>query len=120
GLLFTSGETVKTPVELIRAYLHESQRVYGDRLMEDKDAEFLEKLQIDVIKKNFDDMDEGALWKPPNIYCHFARGVGEPRYLPIKSWFDLSAILTDALKNYNELNAAMNLVLFEDAMAHVC
>lgn len=56
----------------------------------------------------------------PNVFCHFARGIGEPRYLPIKTWDDLSAILQDALTTYNELNAAMNLVLFEDAMAHVC
>lgn len=56
----------------------------------------------------------------PNVFCHFARGIGEPRYLPIKSWVDLNAILQDALTTYNELNAAMNLVLFEDAMAHVC
>ena len=56
----------------------------------------------------------------PNVFCHFARGVGEPRYLPIQSWTDLNTILQDALTTYNELNAAMNLVLFEDAMAHVC
>lgn len=56
----------------------------------------------------------------PNVFCHFARGVGEPRYLPIKSWADLNGILQEALTTYNELNAAMNLVLFEDAMAHIC
>jgi len=36
------------------------------------------------------------------------------------TWEGLNKILTDALRNYNELNAAMDLVLFEDAMSHVC
>ncbi|KAK4326145.1 hypothetical protein Pmani_003309 [Petrolisthes manimaculis] len=66
------------------------------------------------------ELDEGEVMAKPNVFCHFARGVGEPRYLPIKSWVDLNTTLLDALTTYNELNAAMNLVLFEDAMAHVC
>lgn len=66
------------------------------------------------------ELDETEVMAKPNVFCHFARGIGEPRYLPIKSWVDLNAILQDALTTYNELNAAMNLVLFEDAMAHVC
>ena len=40
--------------------------------------------------------------------------------MPIPSWDNLNKILTDALKGYNELNAAMDLVLFEDAMSHIC
>ena len=32
----------------------------------------------------------------------------------------LSRLLKEALESYNEINAAMNLVLFEDAMMHVC
>ena len=32
----------------------------------------------------------------------------------------MNKILVEALENYNELNAVMNLVLFEDAMMHIC
>jgi len=53
------------------------------------------------------------------IYCHFAAGIGEPKYLSIPSWPHLSKILEEALDSYNEINAVMNLVLFEDAMQHV-
>ena len=55
----------------------------------------------------------------PLIYCHFASGIGEPKYLPIDSWVSLNKILEEALESYNEINAVMNLVLFEDAMHHV-
>ncbi|KAL7641741.1 UNVERIFIED_CONTAM: hypothetical protein RMT77_007615 [Armadillidium vulgare] len=121
GLLFSSGETLKQPLDLARAWLHETQRVYGDRLLEEKDLDTLTKLQGDVIKKVFEqELDEAEVMAKPNVFCHFARGVGDPRYLPIKSWTDINGVLTEALNTYNELNAAMNLVLFEAAMAHVC
>ena len=48
------------------------------------------------------------------------RGIGEPKYMPVLNWQSLSKILNDALRSYNELNAAMDLVLFEDAMSHIC
>lgn len=57
--------------------------------------------------------------KHMNIYCHFAKGLGEPGYRPVPSWEELNQILMEALDSYNEVNAAMNLVLFEDAMCHV-
>ena len=56
----------------------------------------------------------------PLIYCHFAHGVGDTQYNMVESWNSLHKILTEALDNYNDFNAVMNLVLFEDAMAHVC
>ena len=40
--------------------------------------------------------------------------------MPVLDWQGLNKILTDALTSYNELNAAMDLVLFEDAMSHIC
>lgn len=60
-----------------------------------------------------------AIKQQPLLYCHFASGIGEPRYLPIKSWESLTKILEEALEAYNEINAVMNLVLFEDAMQHM-
>ncbi len=65
-------------------------------------------------------MNEEECFKRPNICCHFAQGVGDPKYSPIAGWPEINKILTDALDNYNEMNAAMNLVLFEDAMMHIC
>ena len=59
------------------------------------------------------------LFKEPLQYCHFASGIGEPKYLPVSSSKEVNKILTDALENYNEINATMNLVLFEDAISHV-
>lgn len=54
-----------------------------------------------------------------NVYCHFACGLGEARYMPAKSWSSLQKTLLEILDSYNEVNATLNLVLFEDAMAHM-
>lgn len=54
-----------------------------------------------------------------NMYCHFANGVGEPKYMPVQSWELLSQTLVEALESHNDVNAVMDLVLFEDAVRHV-
>lgn len=66
------------------------------------------------------EIDEGTVMERPNIYCHFAQGIGEPKYMPISEWSILTKLLQEALVSFNDLIAAMNLVLFEDAMMHVC
>jgi dynein heavy chain, axonemal len=54
------------------------------------------------------------------VFCHFADGLGEKTYDRVTSMERLRVTLEDALREYNETFAAMNLVLFEDAMRHVC
>nr|CAD7197237.1 unnamed protein product [Timema douglasi] len=120
GLLFSTNECLSAPTDLVRLWMHETQRVYGDKLIEDKDIEAFAKIQTDIVKKSFEELDESVLMEKPNIYCHFAQGIGEPKYMPITDWKLLTNLLQDALVSYNDLVAAMNLVLFEDAMMHVC
>ncbi|XP_054276549.1 dynein beta chain, ciliary [Macrosteles quadrilineatus] len=120
GLLFSSMDCLTQPTDLVRLWMHESQRVYGDKLTDEKDADAFMKIQIDIVKKSFDELDEGAVLERPNIYCHFAQGIGEPKYMPIYEWPVLTRLLQEALVSFNDLVAAMNLVLFEDAMMHVC
>ncbi|XP_059524579.1 dynein axonemal heavy chain 9 [Myotis daubentonii] len=121
GILFSSVECVKSARDLVKLYLHESNRVYRDKMVEEKDFALFDKIQTEVVKKIFDDMEEtveqtGSL----NMYCHFANGIGEPKYMPVQSWELLTQTLAEALENHNEVNAVMDLVLFEDAMRHVC
>ncbi|XP_015211854.2 dynein axonemal heavy chain 17 [Lepisosteus oculatus] len=120
GLLFSTVDCVKAPPEHVRLWLHETDRVYGDKLVDEKDIAQFTKIQAEICKKCFEDMDENVLFAKPVLFCHFAQGVGEPKYLPIGDWPTLNKLLVEALDSYNEVNAVMNLVLFEDAMSHVC
>ena len=53
-MLFSMPEAVKTPVDLVRLWMHESQRVYRDKLLDNPDMETFDKLTKEVIKKNFE------------------------------------------------------------------
>lgn len=120
GLLFSTNECLGTPTDMIRIWLHETQRVYADKLTDDKDIDSFTKMQTDIVKKSFEEIDESIVFDKPIIYCHFAGGIGEPKYMPITEWGILTKLLQEAQNSYNDLVAAMNLVMFEDAMMHVC
>ncbi|XP_029461663.1 dynein heavy chain 11, axonemal-like isoform X2 [Rhinatrema bivittatum] len=120
GMLFASPECVRLPIDLVHLWLHESSRVYADKLMEEKDSEHFNKILFDIAKRYFEGVDEHIFIHQPLIYSHFARGIREPGYFPVSDWEKLTRILTDALEHYNELHPAMNLVLFENAIQHVC
>ncbi|NWI70492.1 DYH17 protein, partial [Todus mexicanus] len=120
GLLFSTPECLKTPVDLVRLWLHEAERVYGDKLVDEEDQKGFEKVLTDTCKKFFSELSEELVFAKPNIYFHFAQGMGDPKYLPVPSWPALNKLLGEALDSYNEVNAAMNLVLFEDALSHIC
>ena len=98
GILFATYECIQTPTELAKLWSHEAQRVYRDKLADVKDIELFDKTQKDILKKSFDDIPEQEVLKTPLIYCHFAKGIGEPKYMPIINWDTLSKILTDALR----------------------
>lgn len=51
-------------------FLH---RVYMDKLADNKDIENFEKIQRDILKKQFDDVPETEVLSKPLIYCHFAK-----------------------------------------------
>lgn len=108
--------------KLASLWLHETYRVYGDRLVDDADQQILQKdVVAPVAKKHFSEIDYEVLNPVPNIFSHFSRGYGaEKVYDRVPTFAALSQTLNDALNDYNETNAMMNLVLFEDAMSHVC
>ena len=119
GVLFSMPQQVKDPLVFARLLLHECSRVYGDKMIEQKDIDTFNKLKIEVFSKIFEDLPNEELKAEPNLFCHFAQGVGEPKYAPVSSWKNINEILVEALENYNEVNAVMDLVLFEDAMSNV-
>ncbi|KAK2522532.1 hypothetical protein Q9233_010529 [Columba guinea] len=120
GLLFSTPECLQHPQDLVKLYLHESNRVYRDKMVEEKDYGTFDKIQLETVEKLYEDIEEALeQTKRMNVYCHFAKGVGEPSYRPVPTWEELNKILVEALDSYNEVSTAMSLVLFEDAMCHV-
>lgn len=110
--------------KLARLWLHESERVYADRLVSAADLDAYNKKASQIAKKYFSipDIDNYYTKNDPKplIFCHFAGGLGEKVYNEVPDYASLYKTLMEALDEYNETNAMMDLVLFEDAMKHVC
>ncbi|XP_034084207.1 dynein heavy chain 11, axonemal [Gymnodraco acuticeps] len=120
GILLARPDSVGESTDLALLWLHESCRVYSDRLVDDKDLQLFRKLQMETVHVCFEGLEDKKVTQQPLLYCHFAQKGNEASYAPVADWTALRSVLTDALESYNELNAAMDLVLFEDAMEHVC
>ena len=105
--------------ELIRLWVHECNRVYCDKLIDQRDIDLYGKIQYDSVKQCFEDYDEHLIFRQPLLFSHFSAGIGDSKYLPVTDYTELCRLLKEALDNHNELNAAMNLVLFEDAVSHI-
>ncbi|KAM7359981.1 dynein beta chain, ciliary isoform 2-T2 [Cochliomyia hominivorax] len=114
------GTVCHKPADLIRLYVHEAFRVYNDRLVDPYDIKSFRSSIRDIFKKDIEDFDEEYVFADPLIYCHFAQSLADQKYMPLKSWNCLYQLLMEAQANYNEVIGYMNLVLFEDAMKHVC
>lgn len=118
--MFANGDCCPTSSHLIRLYIHEANRVYGDKMVNFEDQDLYNKLVVDNIRKNIETFNDTLVFDSPNIYFHYAEGLSDSKYMPVKSWKGLNSSLVEAQVGYNELVGAMNLVLFEDAMAHIC
>lgn len=123
GILSAKPEAVKEPDNLVRLWVHEAERIYGDRLVEyahlkqyralafEKCQQLFSKYQM---KKYFGDTPE------PLVFAGFVNGLDEKLYDQFPNADLMSQRLQEALREYNDVNAVMDLVLFEDAMKHVC
>jgi len=54
------------------------------------------------------------------VFANFVESLDEKKYDQFQSIENLSTRLQEGLREYNDTNAVMDLVLFEDAMKHVC
>lgn len=54
GVLFAMPECAKQPVELVRLWMHEADRVYRDKLVDNTDMESYDKIRKDIVKKSFE------------------------------------------------------------------
>ncbi|XP_011494831.1 PREDICTED: dynein beta chain, ciliary-like [Ceratosolen solmsi marchali] len=120
GILFANDNTIPHIEAFYRLFIHEASRVYSDKLVDLEDKNLFDNLIREALRKNLPAFDENLIFTEPLIFCHFAGGIGDPKYMAIQDWRHLKKLLNDALTSYNELVAAMSLVMFEDAMYHVC
>lgn len=52
--MFAQPECIRYPMDLVHLWLHESSRVYSDKLMDEKDVELFNKILLDTGKRFFE------------------------------------------------------------------
>lgn len=84
GLLMSTPEAFNSSTKWGKLWLHESERVYADRLVTLVDLETYNKAATSIAKKYFNVGDIDDYYKKkdakPLIFCHFAKGLAEKSY----------------------------------------
>lgn len=126
GLIASKKQRFNSTEKFVFLWLHESERVYGDRLVCKADIEKYNQLVQLQVKRSFPACNTSRYYAAENswplIFCHFTKD-GDPEYDQIMgtNLDDLKTNLQLQLKEYNnnENNTAMHLDLFDDAVKHV-
>ena len=61
GLLFSGPDCVKTHTDIVRLWMHETERVYKDKLVDTEDVILFDKLVKEIVKKVFE-VGKGDCW----------------------------------------------------------
>jgi len=107
---------------VVRLFLHEAERVYQDRMITEADRTRYWEIVSDIVKKNFEGLPKDQVEARPLIFTSFTTQTSDDSrpYMPAPEFSKLRRIVEDKLAEYNETNAVMDLVLFEQAIEHVC
>lgn len=103
--------------------MHESERIFGDRLVDAKDLATYRALAADCCSKSFSKFNLKKYFgatPEPLIFAQFVASLDDRLYDQFPNQEALTSRLHEGLREYNDVNAVMDLVLFEDAMKHVC
>ena len=124
GLLQAQPSNFSDVEKIIKLWFHESERIYADRLIEPTHIKTYTESALEIVKKVFGKNVVQKHYtgdKPePLIFCHFPNGYQNDKMYELTPFKSVSSNMVEALENHNSEKVEMNLVLFEDAIKHVC
>lgn len=122
GVCAASSKHVLTKLDLARLWVHENQRVFGDRMINNADKEVLLELLMTQSTKKFE-LGQAEIFETDRIvFGDFSQSIdGDAR--PYTIITDLPAMQTrieEYLDDYNQsVKFPMKLIMFMDACEHV-
>eukprot|EP00656_Telonema_subtile_P031899 TRINITY_DN3494_c0_g2_i1.p1 TRINITY_DN3494_c0_g2~~TRINITY_DN3494_c0_g2_i1.p1 ORF type:complete len:4527 (-),score=1335.50 TRINITY_DN3494_c0_g2_i1:103-13683(-) len=121
GMLCINKDYCDNRETMIRLWVHESLRVFADRMICSEDKHLLQNEINDLLSENFEVSWKKLMEAHFTAFGSFMRELEEPVYEEILSEADLKAKLEFNLDEYNETPKVvqMSLVLFRDAMEHI-
>lgn len=115
GLSLAIPAVYSEPMQLMRLLLHESYRVFADRMINESDLDRFDEAVREVMKR-VPDVSADAALEAPLVFSRFV-GSKPGVYSDVTSGESgraaLKAALEQRLEEYNDSNPIMNLVLFD-------
>eukprot|EP01065_Artemidia_motanka_P042621 TRINITY_DN5751_c0_g1_i1.p1 TRINITY_DN5751_c0_g1~~TRINITY_DN5751_c0_g1_i1.p1 ORF type:complete len:2793 (+),score=1080.74 TRINITY_DN5751_c0_g1_i1:401-8380(+) len=109
---------------LARLWRHECERTFRDRLVDSKDAAEYDNVVAQVVSKHFGELrDVSEISREPNVWAPFGQYKDSTDvYDALDSYAQLHSYLERRLWDYNQEpgKPPMDLVLFQEAMEHIC
>lgn len=115
--LMRNGE-FSTYADVVKIWMHEFARVISDRFFTTPELDVYEGLLREVMKKQLAIANQDEYLQQCIIYTNFASSA-TGSYLPCGTIEALKKVVDMKLMEYNESNAMMDLVLFEQAAEHI-
>ncbi|KAJ3105519.1 Dynein heavy chain 6, axonemal [Phlyctochytrium planicorne] len=124
GILQVQPTTISSKVDMVRLFCHEASRVFYDRLIDDTDRMYFNKLMSELTEKNLGVMiTKDSLIQKPIMFGDFGkRGVPveERQYIEFTDNKVLSSLLEEYLEEYNvTMSKDVRLIFFMDAQQHI-
>jgi dynein heavy chain, axonemal len=124
GMLTVTPNHCHDQLTFINLWIHESQRVFQDRLINTEDKDFFDSLLQEMLKRVFGvSVSHDTFSSRRPIFCHFGNqsyAAHEAPYAQVPDTSCLPRLLGSYLDSYNMATSnVMNLVFFQDAIEHV-
>ena len=125
GTMQATRQYYDSKESLLQLWCHECFRIFGDRMWDHDDKAWLQS-QLDAKLTNILSSSWSTLFEPFDGECppfvSFMRQVDNPPYEAVLDRQKLKEFLTEKLEDYalEPGYSAMDLVLFKDALMHVC
>ncbi|XP_045153350.1 dynein axonemal heavy chain 1 [Echinops telfairi] len=121
GMLMAEVAKVEDLVQLLRLWHHESCRVFRDRLVNEEDRGWFDGLLQGRLEQ-WDVSFAAVCPFQPILYGDFmSPGSDVKSYELITNEKKMMQVLEEYMEDYNQINTAkLKLVLFLDAMSHIC
>jgi dynein heavy chain len=120
GLTKSNVKLHNTPLDIGRLWLHECNRTFRDRMTDEPDMAKYDQILNDIAK-SLPDVTHDEVTAHPNLWGPFTTTKeGDENVYDQTDLDKANKYLVSKLGEYNESFARMDLVLFEQAIEHVC
>uniref|UniRef100_G3TQL9 Dynein axonemal heavy chain 1 n=1 Tax=Loxodonta africana TaxID=9785 RepID=G3TQL9_LOXAF len=121
GMLMAEAAKVEDEVQLLRLWYHENCRVFRDRLVNEEDRNWFDQLLKSCIERWDVAFDKVCPFQPILYGDFMSPGSDVKSYELITNEKKMMEVIEEYMEDYNQINTAkLRLVLFMDAMSHIC